>query len=887
MTPERWEDVRRLFGRAMELPEAEREAFVAKEAGADAELAGEVLAMLRARPEPGFLEPPLPPTPLRATLPAPFGPLPQRLGDFELIEELGRGRFGVVYRALQTSLGNRMVAVKVLTPSITITRRDVDRFEREPQFVAQLDHPNIVHIFAKGEEHGYRYFAMELIRGPSLADEVRRVREEAAAGGGIGGGPGGGGSGGHGRGGRSGSGSNGPLPSTHANTYFRAVAELVRQAADGLAHAHQKKVVHRDVKPANLMLAPDGHVVIVDFGLARDEEMGSITRTDVVAGTPHYMSPEQASGHFHHVDERTDVYSLGVVLYELLTLQRPFDGQTTLEVLRNIRERQPVRVRKINARVPRDLEVICNTAMARNVKERYASAGELRDDLQRFLDHQAIKARPPSPFLVIARLAHRRRYALASVALTLVALTTGLFVSRRQMEARRLHGLLGVVSSALAEGPLRDLPLSRLFGLRHAVGELRSDEQVLAAEPDDVVRKAEAELSALRTELLQRGRSDLERARDVGRPEGAREMDRLSGLATLLEASHLFTEDDELRALARKEIAYPTIAVQAVDEAGNPVDADVYLRDVDVFTTGVGEKHLLGPAPFGPAPVLPGYYRVVVAFRSGGFRELICNPGPALHELVLTATQRADEDGLAAGMTEFPGLDFTFSNYSGEPCFQGKTVSLEPFLLDRTEVSNREYASFVGATGRTAPSYWSLIQDMGQFLDEYGDFPVVGLSWLDAVAYAEWTGKRLPTVAEWHLASAGTEGRPFPFSSDSSADVVGNVAAADGRTDEWTDAGQWAAYLRFAAPVRSYPEARSPEGVFNLYGNVEELTESMVVTRQGSDELIPRAYDRFLLGGWWDAVARNQSMLWPAYVGIGPAYATWRTGFRCAKSLNP
>jgi serine/threonine protein kinase len=346
----------------MELPEAEREAFVAKEAGADAELAGEVLAMLRARPEPGFLEPPLPPTPLRATLPAPFGPLPQRLGDFELIEELGRGRFGVVYRALQTSLGNRMVAVKVLTPSITITRRDVDRFEREPQFVAQLDHPNIVHIFAAGEEHGYRYFAMELIRGPSLADEVRRVREEAAAGGGIGGGPGGGGSGGHGRGGRSGSGSNGPLPSTHANTYFRAVAELVRQAADGLAHAHQKKVVHRDVKPANLMLAPDGHVVIVDFGLARDEEMGSITRTDVVAGTPHYMSPEQASGHFHHVDERTDVYSLGVVLYELLTaaasVRRPDHARGAAQ---HPRAPAPCAVRKINARVPRDLEVICNT----------------------------------------------------------------------------------------------------------------------------------------------------------------------------------------------------------------------------------------------------------------------------------------------------------------------------------------------------------------------------------------------------------------------------------------------------------------------------------------------------------------------------------------------
>jgi len=386
MNPEHEREMWRLFVAARALPAAERKKFLARECS-DAELLAELERLFAAPPGAH----PLPPRPSNEFAAG------REFGDFTLLEEIGRGGMGVVYRALQRPL-KRIVAVKILPASFALTQRQIERFEREPQKVARLQHPNVVAVLTEGQEQGVHFFAMEFVDGQNLAQELTRLRADLDAAGDA----------------------RAHLPSSRDSDYFRAVAETARQAADGLHHAHQHGIVHRDVKPSNLLLDKERRLKIVDFGLARDAEQGSVSLTGDLMGTPHYMSPEQARAIKHKVDHRTDVYSLGVVLYELLTLRRPFEGKTSQEVIANLLHRDPPRIRKLNHRVPRDLETICLTAMAREPRERYPDAAALRDDLARFLSHEAIHARPPT---LVARLRHfgvRHRIPLAAGALILI-----------------------------------------------------------------------------------------------------------------------------------------------------------------------------------------------------------------------------------------------------------------------------------------------------------------------------------------------------------------------------------------------------------------------------------------------------------------------------------
>jgi serine/threonine protein kinase len=249
----------------------------------------------------------------------------RQLGEFRIVRELGRGGMGTVYEAVQTSL-NRRVALKVLGPGLGLTDRAVQRFRREAEAAAKLHHTNIVPVYATGEANGCHFYAMELIDGPSLDHVIRQMRESRVPD--------------HDPGPSADAVATGPYIPAVVTTppsgsgsgagkgtsreRFDRIATMIADVADALHHAHTHGVTHRDIKPSNLMLSSDGRLSVTDFGLARMLEQPGMTITGEFVGTPAYMSPEQVSAGRIPVDHRSDIYSLGATLYELLTLRPPF-----------------------------------------------------------------------------------------------------------------------------------------------------------------------------------------------------------------------------------------------------------------------------------------------------------------------------------------------------------------------------------------------------------------------------------------------------------------------------------------------------------------------------------------------------------------------------------
>ncbi len=456
-------------------------------------------------------------------------PMPaiEKLGDFDIVQEIGRGGMGVVYEAMDRTL-QRRVALKVLNDSALATQKHVDRFRRESRLAAQLHHANIVSVFGVGEEGGKHFYAMQYVEGVSVQDildglqqisttegelsfdqsnsldglcvaaalnagqfaeprathvdvkpdamesnstaPVVQVVEESQ---------------------------NRPKVLTTGSTaaFWRSVARIGIQVADALHYAHVNGILHRDIKPANLLFDTNGTVWVADFGLAKLAETDDLTKTGDVVGTLKYMAPEQLAG---KADVRTDIYGLGLTLYELLTLQSVCDGETFKELFAQKQETAHTAPRKINPSIPRDLETIVQKALEWEPEKRYASSRELSEDLQRFLDDEPIRARRVQPTERAWRWCRRNRSVAAlctMVAILLVSLPVvlGWAYVRESRQNDRMEKTVDVVLNGFDE----------LFSFYHD-GNLATAAALTEAPGDDAARLAPAMLTKGTARVLEK-----------------------------------------------------------------------------------------------------------------------------------------------------------------------------------------------------------------------------------------------------------------------------------------------------------------------------------------------------------------------------------------------
>ena len=696
-----------------------------------------------------------------------------QIGDFQIERRLGTGGMGVVYQATQVSL-NRRVALKVLPFGPAAGSAAVQRFRREARAAARLCHPGIVTVFAEGAERDICYFAMEMIDGRNLdrvIADLRRARASRAALAGL-------------------------PPVEEADPwadaedaktyrcalqrcrsdreYFNAVAGLISQAAEALHYAHGHGIIHRDVKPSNLMLSRDDRLVLLDFGIARVCEERGLTVTASFVGTPRYMSPEQIAGGRGKPDHRCDIYSLGATLYELLTLEPLMDGDTQQRVVSQILSENVRGPRQVNRRIPVDLDTICCKAIQKDPARRYQSAAEMAEDLRRFLRGRVIRARRPGPVDRLVKLIRRHKAVAALLCLVLAAST--------------------------AAGAI---------GWKHY--STRWAQQYAMAEIDNLIQQKE-HFAALQ----------------------------------LAERAERFIPHDPLLVdrwprLSREHSVITT-----------PPGARIYIREY--FRTTGGWKYL-GRTPLRDVRIPFGTYRWK-AVRPGfiSVESVLTNDLPSSYmnpaglpskQVSFTLHQAAS---CPRGMVWIPP-----SNLDQKSMFHGeRLILLAPaYFIDKYEVTNHQYREFIDAGGYEKQQFWRdefkrdgkvvpWSEAVQEFKDQTGhfgpahwkdggyprgrdDYPVGGISWYEAMAYARFRDKDLPTIFHWALAAQA---------DDNPSSITNMSNFGDG-----------------PAPVGASPGM----GRFGLYDAAGNVREWCYNTLEGRDDV------RCILGSAWNEHAYSFS----------------------------
>jgi eukaryotic-like serine/threonine-protein kinase len=742
-TPE--QAAERLFGEALDVPRGQRSAFVERACARVPQLRRMVEDLLDENDRlSGFLSAPLYGGAQGAATTAAAIPLGAAgtllLERYRIVERLGAGGMGVVYRARDEKL-EREVAIKMLQPGV-LTAEARARFRREALALAlaKLNHAHIAAVHDVIEEDGADFIVMELVAGESLAAKVRA----------------------------------GGLPVKEATS-------IALQVAKALEEAHEQGVIHRDLKPANVMITPKGQAKVLDFGLAKlllgpGDATQTLAETQGVMGTPLYMSPEQALG--KSVDARTDLWSLGVVYYESLTGRPPFGGTSVVGVLRAIADMGFAPVREFRPEAPEEAEKIVVRALEKDPARRYGTAAEMTRDLEELLSRMsgAVPAEAER-----GRLGWK--WIAAAVVLSLaVAGTAGWWLYRRAAE--------------------------RMWARDEAGGQIEA--------------LIEARKPLVAFALLQRAERDL-------------------------------PGDGRVRQIAEEN-------TQRVSVTSDPAGAEVSIEDY--LTPGAG-WYRLGTTPLDGVRIPKGYFRWKVT-RAGAADLVVAPETDAQMDFALAEAGKAPE-----GMVYVRA-----GNWSDYAAFLGwlGPYKMPAYYVDRYEVTNREYQKFVDAggygrkqfwptefrrdgkalewgaamaefrdtTGRPGPSTWAA----GHYPEGQGDFPVEGVSWFEASAYAAFAGKSLPVLAQWdETAPANVAEYTVPMS---------NIASTG------------------PTAVGTY-KGLGPFGTYDTAGNVREWTANVV-----DDSL------RFILGGSW----KSPLYLSTSPEALSPFDRAEGNGFRCVRNLG-
>jgi len=699
----------------------------------------------------------------------------ERLGEFRLIGRIGEGGMGIAYLAVQESLG-RKVCLKVIRPERMGSFEAEARFGREVEAVSELRHPGIVTVHGSGEEQGVRWFAMELVPGSGL-DEILR---ETASG--------------------------------EKAVDLPGVLNWTRDVALALDCAHGAGVIHRDVKPSNIRITPDGRAMLLDFGVARHVNLSSLTLTGEFRGTPHYASPEQVKAQRREIDARTDVYSLGVTLYEAMTGRVPFEGETTEQVFHQILVKEPLPPRRLNPSIPRDLQTVILKAVEKEPARRYETMAAFAEDLRRLLEGEMILARP-SGFATRA-LKRIRRHPAASI-------TAGVAVLALAALAVAVPIFLG------REKTTRSLADSRI--LARLVAE---EQQLWPARPEKAAGLekwlAEAAGLAARLDGHRREIEELragDRAREFNDPSKQQRHDTLS---ELVSGTAALTEEGTVESVRKRLNFARTVRAESIDERREDWDraiASIADESKCSLYAGLVIEPCIGLVPLGRDP------------ESGLWEFAHLQTGRVPERGADQELRITDESGLVLVLV--PGGTFTMGAVlpgpdrpEGAPNVDPRArpvegpvhaVTLELFFISKYEMTQGQWLRF---TGRNPSQY--LTHTM--FGDKQHSLlhPVENISWEEAKLILFRLGLRLPSEAEWEYAArAGTASPWWTGNEKESLAGAANLmdlfckkygGASDTTCEEWLDDG----YV-VHAPVDLFRS--NPFGLKNVCGNVYEWCE--------------------------------------------------------------
>jgi eukaryotic-like serine/threonine-protein kinase len=739
--------VEQLFGEALDLPREQRPAFLDGACKGKPELRRSVEALLVENDRlSGFLvESPLARPNADSGSAARWGyslPAGTRLGRYSIIEPLGAGGMGVVYRARDEKL-ERIVAIKMLAPGMLTGDESRRHFRREALALAKLNHPHTAAVYDVGEQDGTDYIVMECVQGQSLAARLQTS----------------------------------PMS-------VREATAIALEVAKALEEAHEHGVIHRDLKPANVMITPKGHAKVLDFGLAKllaplgADATLSLAETGGVMGTPMYMSPEQALG--TNLDARTDLWSLGILYYEALSGHTPFQKGSSLAILRAIADDPIPPVREIRPDTPEQAEKILVRSLEKDRDKRYQTAAEMvRDlsDLSGRLSGAVLSEAPP------AKKMSRRTMALVTSFL---------------------------LAAAIAGVWLYSLGSERRWARDKAIPQMES--QIDARKP-------------------------------------------LAAFLLLEKAEKLLPNDPHLKQFADEQTA-------AVSITSDPTGAQVELQD---YLAPDSAWRVFGKTPLNGIRIPNGYFRWKVS--KPGVGEMIGAPETqGKMEFPLAEAVKAP-----AEMVYVPGTGVDRTTFSAFIGWLGP-YTLPAYYVDRHEVTNREYQKFVDSGGYEKQEYWpaqfnrdgktlswndgvALFRDTtgrpgpstwvaGHYPEGRADYPVSGVSWFEAAAYAKFVGKSLPVLGQWF--------RTAP------ADVAQYIVPASNIT------------ANAVTPVGSF-RGIGPYGTYDTAGNVREWVANTV------DNDI-----RFILGGSWKSAA----YLYSDPEALPPYDRSDANGFRCVRNLG-